>query len=126
MSFGVKGEIGSSSVGNVDAFVIGQFASGNHSGLGEIGAAGDDAQAQSAVIEQKIGIGGQRREDLRVQQGGALGAARRWIEVEAEGGAGFQADLAAFELPTRNFGPCRSARTPIGRPTFFSTARTMS
>ena len=31
--------------------------------------------------------------------------------------------LSSLKVPTRSFGPCRSARMPIGRPEAFSTAR---
>src|SRR5436305_1665803 len=54
-------------------------------------------------------------------------SARSMISSRRRIAAGFSSlTMSPATLPSRNFGPCRSARMPIGRPTSASTARISS
>ena len=48
------------------------------------------------------------------------------VEIEAEAVAGGELDRPSAKVPRRSFGPCRSARMPIGRPVAFSISRIAS
>ena len=70
-----------------------------HVGLGEIGAALDDLEPHLAVVEQQVGAGLERREDLRdAAAARAAGRPAVVLEVEAECAPGRQLDLAAGEI----------------------------
>ena len=68
----------------------------------------------------------ERREDLRMRQADALLVAGRRVEIEPERCARGQRHGPSAKVPRRSFGPCRSARTPIGRPDSRSIARIRS
>src|SRR6185312_13739310 len=84
-------------VWHVDAFAVREIAAGDDPRLGEILAAFLYLQADIAVIEQEVGARLERREDLRVRQGGALGVPRRGTEIEAETLARDELDLLLGE-----------------------------
>src|SRR6202035_2226499 len=73
---------------HVDALAIGEPATDYCNGLGELGAAGFDAQSHLAVIEQQLRAWSDRGEDLRVQQRRAVLVAGCRVEIEPETGTG--------------------------------------
>ena len=73
-----------------------------------------------------MNAGRQRREDLRVGQRNPVARARGGVEVEADALSLFKRNWTLGQAADRSFGPCRSARTAMGRPVSCSIARTMS
>ena len=117
-SFSVIAEIGSTDLRHVDALVVGQGAADEDLGVGEIGAAIDDPEPHLAVVEQELGSGRERREDLRdAAAARAPASPETRVEVEAKGGAGDDARPG----PRRN---CRAAASgPADRRGCRSAAR---
>ena len=75
---------------HVDALAVGQSSAHQHLGIRAGRVAGVDAQAQAAVVQQQLGAGHQRGEDLGVGQTDALGVAGARVQVQAEALAGLQ------------------------------------
>ena len=91
---------------HVHALAIGDGTAGDDARLGKIRAAGLDAQAHLAVVDQEIGAHFQRREDLAVRQRRAAGVARgRQVEVEAEAVAFLERHRAVGEGAEAELGP---------------------
>eukprot|EP01137_Pigoraptor_chileana_P028866 Opistho-2@13292 len=90
---------------HVDAFAVGQFAAGEHSGVDRIGVLGDHTQTQFAVIQQQIHTRFQRSNDLWMRQIHPALIARRGVQIETEGLTAMQLHLAVGELADAQFRP---------------------
>ena len=110
-------------VRHVDPLVVRQGAADEDFGVGEIGAAIGDPEAQLAVVEQEFGAGVQRREHFGMRQRGAVAIARPLGEVEAELVAGRKADFAAGEIAEPQLWPLHIGEDADRRPVSLSTRR---
>ena len=111
---------------HVDALAFGQPSAHQHPGIRAGRVAGVDAQAQAAVVQQQLGAGRQRGEDLgwgrqtrsALPGRGSRSRRKRWPGCNCTG--------PCAKAPTRSLGPCRSAITPMGRPVSASISRRMA
>ena len=112
-------------VRHVDALAVGQRAARHDLGLGEILAA--LRRPRAARLPSSSSSGAAARAPRRSPDAAAARGSRRrrLVEVEPELLPGCSATLPPAKLPTRSFGPCTSARMPIGRSTVCSSARIM-
>ena len=112
-------------VGDVDALAVRDLAADDDLGQRVLRRAFGDLQPDLAVVDQERRARLERGEDLRMRQADAGDVAIGGVEVEAERRAlGSSSTGPSAKVPQRSFGPCRSARMPIGRPTSVSTWRT--
>ena len=79
---------------NVDAFAVGQLATGDHFGDHRVAVLGGDLQAQAAIVEQQAHARLQCFDDFRVGQVDPINVARGAVKIQAQGLAALQVDLA--------------------------------
>ncbi|MNE06255.1 hypothetical protein D3C80_988390 [compost metagenome] len=91
--------------GYVDALAVGQLAAGHHLGIHAVGLLGGHLQAQAAVVQQQVHARFQGFDDLGVGQVDPLGGTRGAVQVQAEGLAALEVDLAVGEAAHAQFRP---------------------
>ncbi|MNQ86626.1 hypothetical protein D3C85_1018250 [compost metagenome] len=90
---------------HVDALAVGQLAAGHHFGIHAVGLLGDHLQAQAAVVQQQVHARLQGFDDLGVGQVDPARVARGGVQVQAEGLAALEVDLAIGETAHTQFRP---------------------
>ena len=102
---------------DADALAVGQRATDDDAGPGLAGALQETTSSLTLPSSSRSCTpGGEGLEDLRMRHADALLVTGSAVQVEAELGPGGERHRPSAKVPTRSFGPCRSARTPMGRP----------
>ena len=124
----VSGEIGRSVSGRFTPLRSRQHAADHDARVDDVVAAAASPRARSlpsSIIRLWPGI--MFCEHLGMRQRDRVGVARLAAEDEAHACRRSSSVTGpSFSVPMRIFGPCRSCRMPIGRPTSFSSARIAS
>ena len=90
---------------HVDALAVGQLATVEHFGIDGVCVLGGYPQAQLAVVEQQVHARLQRRDDFRVGQVDPAAVTRGLVQVQAQGLAALQLDLALGEAADAQLRP---------------------
>ncbi len=105
-----------------DALAVGDLRARDDCGHDALATHFSARQMQLAVIDQQAVAGLYRFQDFRMREIDAFASPGTSLLSSVNVWPAFSLDVVSANLPTRSFGPWRSARMPIGRHSGLDTA----